>query len=49
MSGVAKDNPIVAEHGLYKDHVAERERFETFVKLYAEFRNELYRFLSEYM
>ena len=49
MASVAKENPIIAEHGLYKDHVAERERFDTFVKLYNEFKGELYRFLSDWM
>ena len=49
MAAAAKENPILAEHGIYTDHVAERERFDIFVKLYMEFKNDLYRFLSAWM
>lgn len=45
----ATDNPTAVDHRLFDDHVAERERYETFVKLYSELKQDFMGYLRKWM
>ncbi len=43
------ENPVAVDHRLFDDHTYERTRMETFVKIYTDFKDELYQFLAKWM
>ena len=45
----AKEHPIAVDHRLLNDHPKERDRFETFQKLYSELKKEYMDYLRKYM
>jgi hypothetical protein len=44
-----KDNPVAVDHRHMKDHPEERDRFETFIKLYTEMKKSFMEFLRKRM
>jgi len=45
----AKEHPIAVDHRLLNDHPKERDRFETFQKLYSELKKQYMDYLRKYM
>lgn len=42
-------NPVAVDHRLLEDHPEERDRYNTFIKLYDELKNEFFDFLRKWM
>ena len=42
-------NPVAIDHRFFNDHSDERDRFDMFVKLYTELKNEFMNYLRKWM
>lgn len=47
--GEVEKNPVAVDHRLFNDHGDERERFDTFVKLYGELKSDFMTYLRRWM